>query len=184
MIYAVRPTMAENWKIRILGIVLFALLTGIAAQVSIPREPVPITGQVLLVLLAGLTLGARDGFMSQVAYLAAIAAGMPIAANGMGAAALAGPTAGYLYAFPLAAGLVGFIAVQNTVWIRAFASVCGVVVIYAIGTAYLKNYLNMSWSAAWAAGVAPFIVFDFIKAAIATTSGEGLRLWWQRQLNQ
>ena len=56
----------------------FAALTAVGARVQfhLPFTPVPVTGQVFCVLLAGAVLGARLGFVSQVEYLAAGAAGL------------------------------------------------------------------------------------------------------------
>lgn len=181
MLYAVNPTIARKVEVRVFAILGVAVLTAIAAQISIPREPVPITFQVLMVLLAGLVLGTRDGAISQVAYLGGIAANLPIAANGMGAAAFAGPTAGFLYAFPIAAAIVGFLAIKDSVWVRWIAGLVAVGVIYLIGATYLKSYLNLSWEAAWAAGVAPFIIIDVLKALLAAMLGEsGRALLWYR----
>ena len=55
----------------------FACLTGLMAQMRIylPFTPVPITGQVLAVLLAGVLLGKRYGGLSQVFYVGIGAAG-------------------------------------------------------------------------------------------------------------
>lgn len=163
---------------RILGILGFAVLTAIGAQVSIPLQPVPITGHVLIVLLAGFVLGPRDGFMSQMTYLSMIAMNLPVAANGMGAAALAGPTAGYLYSFPVAAGLAGLLAIRDKVWVRWLAGLVAVALIYLVGATYLKNYFDMSWEAAWLAGVRPFIVLDILKALLAASMAEGGRTAW------
>ena len=54
------------------------------------------TLQVLAVLLAGLVLGPRDGALSQLAYLAAITAGLPLDARALGPAVWLTPDAGYL----------------------------------------------------------------------------------------
>lgn len=181
MLYTLSPNVANNIYIRVWGIVYIAILTGFAAQVSIPREPVPITLQVLAVLLAGLILGARDGFLSQVTYLSLIAAGFPFAANGLGGmVAFQTPSTGYLYAFPIAAGVVGLLALRPNFLMRWGASLVGVAIIYTIGASYLKFYLNISWEAAWTAGVAPFLAIDMAKAVLAAASGEGLRQWWLR----
>ncbi|MBE0689717.1 MAG: biotin transporter BioY, partial [Anaerolineae bacterium] len=80
---------------RLAGIAGFALLTTIAARISIPMEPVPFTFQPLAVLLAGMVLGARDGMISQLLYVIMIAAGLPLDSRALGPAALLGPTAGY-----------------------------------------------------------------------------------------
>ena len=183
MIYTLNPSIGKNIQIRLLMILGFALLTGIGARVTIPREPVPITLQVLMVLLAGLTLGARDGFASQMTYIALIASGLPLASNGgAGIAALQTPSAGYIFSFPVAAGLVGLLAIRDHFVVRWLASVAGIIVIYIIGATYLKYDLNLSWRSAWSAGVAPFIVIDLAKAVIASGSSEVVRGWWNRQL--
>jgi hypothetical protein len=64
--------------VRTAAILLFAALTAISARLTIllPFTPVPITLQVMIVLLAGLTLGAKDGALSQIVS-ATIAIGLP-----------------------------------------------------------------------------------------------------------
>ena len=94
------------------SVVFFAVLTALAARVTIPLPftPVPVTLQVMVVLLAGLVLGARGGAASQITYLAAIVAGLPLDARGLGPASLAGPTAGYLLGFTVGAFITGWLA--------------------------------------------------------------------------
>ena len=182
MIYTLNPTLANNLQLRIIGIFTFAVISGIAAQVSIPLEPVPVTFQVLTALLAGLILGWRDGFASQVTYLSMILIGLPLASNGgAGLAAFQTPSAGYLFAFPVGAAVTGFLAVKDHVVVRWLASLAGVIAIYIIGATYLKVYLGSSWEVAWTAGVAPFIALDIAKAVFAAVSGEGLHRWWSQQ---
>src|ERR1017187_2050778 len=92
-------------------VIAFSLVTAACAQISIhlPFSPVPITGQTFAVLLSGAVLGWRRAFLSQVAYLAEGAAGMPVFADGAGTALhLVGPSGGFLLCFPLAAVLVGY----------------------------------------------------------------------------
>lgn len=180
MIYVLKPTLAQNIQLRLLGIIAFALLTGIGANLSLATQPVPITMQVLMVLLAGLTLGWRDGFASILTYLGLIAAGLPFAANGLGGvAAFQTPSAGYLYSFPIAAAVVGLLAVRPNVIVRWLAGMVGVAVIYLIGATYLKYNLATSWENAWLWGVEPFIVIDAAKALLAAALGEGAWQWWR-----
>ena len=79
-------------------------LTAAAAQISVPLPftPVPFTLQPMVVLLGGAALGPRLGHASQVLYLAAGLAGLPVFAASpllpQGAARLLGPTGGYLLA--------------------------------------------------------------------------------------
>src|SRR3712207_5069134 len=86
-------------------VVGFSLLTAAAAQVVVPLPwtPVPLTGQTFAVLLTGALLGPRLGALAMLAYLAEGAAGLPFFRGGAGGVGhLAGPTAGYLFAFPFA----------------------------------------------------------------------------------
>lgn len=185
MIYTLNPAMGQKINIRILGIFAFAVLTAIGAQISIPTQPVPFTLQVLAVLAAGFTLGWRDGALSQVSYLAGVAAGLPIAANASGGwHIITGPTGGYLMAFPIAAAVVGLLAVRNNFWLRWVAGLIGVAIIYTIGISYLKYEVSLSWKNAYEVGAKQFIAFDIAKAIIAAAYGEGLHQWWQRQLGK
>src|SRR5579871_5039343 len=153
----------------------FTLLTILSARVSIPMQPVPFTLQTLSVLLAGLVLGSRDGALSQIAYLALIAVGLPVDANGVGAAALVGPTAGYLFGFVGAAFVAGLLVERGSAQMlqRWLAGVAGIAVVYLCGLIVLKAVTGMNWDAAWSAGVAPFIVIDLAKAVIAAALAEG-----------
>jgi biotin transport system substrate-specific component len=162
------------------GIALFAAFTALTARVAIPLPftPVPVTLQVMAVLLAGLVLGPAGGALSQVAYLAALAAGLPLDARGLGPAALFGPTAGYLLGFAPAAGVTGWLAkrLPGAQAGRFLAALAGVAVIYACGLAWLVPIAG-SLGAAWGLGAAPFILVDLGKALIAAAvAGSGRRL--------
>ena len=62
------------------------------------------------VMLAGSVLGARRGFLSQLLFLVLVAIGLPLLASGAGGLAVfAGPTAGYLISWPIAAFVVGWL---------------------------------------------------------------------------
>ena len=162
------------------GVALFAAFTALAARVTIPLPftPVPVTLQVMAVLLAGLVLGPMGGAVSQLAYLAAVAAGLPLDARGLGPAALLGPTAGYLLGFAPAASVTGWLA--RRLWgtrVGGFvAALAGVAVIYACGLAWLMPFAG-SLGAAWELGAAPFILIDLGKALVAAAvAGSGRTL--------
>lgn len=93
-----------------------ALIASFAALIAVcallPAIPigglVPITLQTFGVILAGAVLGARRGFLAVILYLAVGAIGLPVFSGGAaGLAPFAGPTVGYLVAFPFAAWLAG-----------------------------------------------------------------------------
>ena len=170
----------------------FALLTALGALVQIPVGPVPITLQVLFVLLSGLVLGSRLGALSQVEYLAIGFAGAPVFAGGKsGLIALVGPTGGYLAGFVVGAYLAGLVAesAARPGRIRFFlAGLLGTAAIYVSGMIWLSTWFAIgrgtNWMAemasAWQFGVLPFIAVDAVKAVVAsgvTLSGRALTGW-------
>ena len=93
-----------------------ALISTFAAFIAVcailPGIPtpsgVPITLQTFAVILAGLVLGWRRGGLATLLYVVLGLAGLPIFSGGVGGVAvLAGPSVGYLLAFPFAAALAG-----------------------------------------------------------------------------
>lgn len=167
--------------VRIMAVFGFAGLTALGARLTIDLQPVPITLQVLAVLLAGLTLGAKDGALSQLAYLAALTAGLPIDAGGLGTLAWARPAAGYLVGFVLAAYTAGWLAERGFGrWtaLRFLAGLAGLAVLYAVGAGWLTLvYLGGDWAQGWALGIQPFLVIDVAKAVLATVLAEGAQRW-------
>ncbi len=179
----IRTRTSNAILVRIIAIIFFAALTALTARIAIPLPftPVPITLQVLTVLLAGLVLGAKDGAASQVLYLTTIAAGLPLDAGGLGAAVWFKPTAGYLIGFIPGAFVAGFLAEQglgrNRV-LRFVAGLAGVAVIYLFGAGWLTlSFLKGDWAQGWMQGVVPFIGIDLAKAILASGVAESARLW-------
>jgi biotin transport system substrate-specific component len=166
------------------SILFFAAFTALAARVTIwlPFTPVPVTLQVMAVLLAGLVLGARGGAASQTAYLVAILAGAPLSASGIaGPAALLGPTGGYLLGFVPAAFVVGLLGERLG---RLPAALGGVGLIYLCGTSWLAVYLGGDLGRAWLLGTAPFVLPDLGKALLAVATADGGRALLTRLAQQ
>lgn len=158
------------WR-NLAAVLLLAAVTALTARITIPLPftPVPLTLQTLAVILSGLVLGARGGAAAQLVYLGLIAAGLPFDAKGLGPAVFWGPTAGYLLGFVAAALVTGWLAAQLARWSRwghLAAALAGVGVIYLLGASWLAVSVG-SWPAAWWGGVAPFILVDLGKAALA-----------------
>jgi biotin transport system substrate-specific component len=162
---------------RLAGIAIFTLATVVSARLVIPMDPVPFTLQPLAVLLAGMVLGARDGALSQIAYVALIALGLPFDANMRGQAALLGPTGGYLIGFIAAAFVTGLLVERAgaRLWQRWLAGVAGIAVIYAFGVPVLALTRGLTLEQAFAAGAAPFLAPDMVKALLAAALTEGSR---------
>ncbi|MFI8227557.1 biotin transporter BioY [Streptomyces sp. NPDC085900] len=146
-----------------------AVLTGLAAQVSVPvpHSPVPVTGQTFAALLVGTSLGASRGLASLVLYALAGLAGVPWFAGGTSGVSV---SFGYILGMLLASAAVGALArrgADRSVWRMAGTMLLGEALIYAVGVPYLAYAAGMSASAAIAAGLTPFLIGDALKAALA-----------------
>lgn len=166
--------------IRVASVVFVAALTAAAAQISIPLPftPVPLTLQPMIVLLGAAALGRRLGCASQVAYLAAGIAGLPVFAASPilppGALRLLGPTGGYLLSYPIAAWVVGALAERRfdrRYLQSAIAMGFGLVIIYAVGVWWLASFARVPEAlgvrGALVAGAVPFFLADVVKIAFA-----------------
>lgn len=170
-----------TWVHRAALIGLFVALTALSAQFRFYlNSPAPYTLQVMVVLLSGMILGARDGAFAQIAYIALIGAGAPIASGAVGGmSVLTGVTAGYIIGFIPAAWVAGYLVEHGATraWQRFLAGLVGVSIIYACGLPVMKLVLGVDWATAWTLSVAPFIAFDVVKAIIAagfTETGRAL----------
>jgi len=154
----------------------FAALVSACAYVGavpVGGAGVPITLQTFAVMLAGCLLGPLRGFAAVALYLVLGAVGLPVfAEHSSGLGAFTGASAGYLYAFPLAAALAGFLVkyVAGPRRTRALVVfVCSllgsVLVIHPLGIAGLKVVLGLSWGEAFAADL-PFWIGDLVKTAL------------------
>lgn len=150
-----------------------AVLVGLCAQLTVPLPftPVPITGQTFGVLLAGAALGWRRGVASMLVYAAAGVAGLPWFAGHVGGTSiLFGPSFGYVIAYPVAAGLVGWLAARglDRTPLRTFAvMIAGSAVIYAGGLPWLMVNLHAGLARGLNLGVTPFLPGDALKALAA-----------------
>jgi biotin transport system substrate-specific component len=164
----------------------FSLLTAASARVVVPLPftPVPITGQTFGVLLTGALLGGWRGFGAMLIYLTEGWAGLPVLSPSSpahaGLAPFAGPTGGYLVAFPFAALIVGFLAERG--WdrtpLRVFAAmVASSAVIFLLGAGWLAHFVGGAHNAI-VEGVRPFLIGDAVKAALAAALLPlGWKLW-------
>ena len=144
----------------------YAAAIGVSAQIAIPLQPVPITGQTFAVLLGAIVIGLGRAAVGGGLYLSLGLAGVPWFAPTGGGASL-----GYIVGFVAAAAIVGVIADRG--YARspgsvALTMVLGNVVIYAFGVAVLAWVLSLSATQALAAGVVPFLIGDALKIAAAT----------------
>jgi biotin transport system substrate-specific component len=164
------------------------LIAGLAQfTIYLPFTPVPITAQTLGVLLVGAAYGPGLGAATLVVYLGAAVVGLPVLARstegvhpaGVHVLSIAFASAGYLWGFVIAAGLVGWLAERG--WDRSFRSsvsamFLGELVIYACGVPWLMAAQHIDVQAALAYGLYPFVVGDTIKLLLAAASLP--TAWW------
>ena len=164
-----RDGLTTKWRIAMcLGM---AGITGFLAQIRIamPWTPVPATGQVFAVLLAGVLMGRRYGAVSQIFYVALGVAGVPWFA-GWTSGAVLGPTGGYLLGFAPAAALVGYFADPESRPSRRrliLAMGAGIAVIYVCGAVQFALVMQAGLSVTLMSAVLPFIAVDLAKALLA-----------------
>ena len=160
----------SGWLRDLLLIVGGSLLVALFAQIEIPLQPVPITGQTFAVLLVGAALGAKRGAAALAVYLVEGIAGLPFFSGGAhGFSHLTGATGGYLIGFIAAAYLIGLLAERGLE--RSFRTslipfLAGTAIIYAFGVSWLAVVLG-SLRDAVTLGLLPFLIGDAIKLVAA-----------------
>ena len=141
-----KRTERRRWNGTDLGLIaVFAALVAAAALVpglALNGFGVPITFQTLAVMLTGLVLGPARGLAAVGLYTLLGLAGLPIFSQGRsGLGILAGPSAGYIIAFPIAAGVVGWLATlvirrttkARALWFFLSATATSVVIVHTVG---------------------------------------------------
>ncbi len=148
-----------------------SLLIALAAQISVPMFPVPMTLQTLAILVVGLTFVARMGAATLVAYLGEGAMGLPVFANGgAGLAYMAGPTAGFLLGFVAMAWIAGYASDRG--WTRgltgaAATTLAASALLYVPGLAWPAVMMGKSVPDLLSGWMLPFLAGDAVKAMIA-----------------
>ena len=164
-------------------VALFAAITavlGLLPPVYPLGSAVPITAQTLGVMLAGSVLGARRGGLALLVFLAVVAVGMPVLSGGRGGLAVfAGPSAGFLLSWPVAAFVTGWLTELtwrrfNLAWAMVANLVGGIAVIYAIGIPFASLYGDVPLSAAALSALA-FVPGDLVKAVAASVVAVAVR---------
>jgi biotin transport system substrate-specific component len=162
-------------------VIAASLFVAACARFSlpIPGTPVPLSLQNFAVLLVGLSLGSRRGFIALGLYLAEGAAGLPVFSpvGVPGILRFAGPTAGYLIAYPFVAALAGYIFERGKqTFARAIsAALLGELLLFACGVSWLY-VLTHSLARAIAFGLYWFIFAEVMKVMFAA----GIASTWRR----
>jgi len=158
---------------------LFAALVAGFSYVSFPNPlapSIPVTLQVVGVFLAGIMLGPLWGTSAISLYLVAGGIGVPVFAGGSaGLGVLIGsPTLGYLWSYPVAAGIIGLIVHRGTdlrdytevgVPLLVGAMVAGTLVIYAMGTVGFAVIQDIGLVESFTVSAVAFVPFEAVKIA-------------------
>lgn len=161
----------ETLTKRLLMVLGGSLLIALAARVSVPMFPVPMTLQTLAILVVGLTYGARMGAATLLAYLAEGAMGLPVFAGGhAGLAYMVGPTGGFLLGFVLMAWLAGLASDRG--WTRSFVgaaltALAVSAVLYVPGLAWPAAVMGKTVPELLTGWMLPFLAGDAVKAVLA-----------------
>jgi biotin transport system substrate-specific component len=163
-------------------------LVAACAHVSLPLPftPVPLTLQNFAVLLVGMALGPVAGFSAMVLYLAQGAMGLPMfTPNGpAGVARLLGPTAGFLFAYPLVAASAGWVVramgnVGSRFMRGIVAGVVATLILFACGAGWMAALLHLSAPATWHMAIAPFLPGEIVKVTAAAGIFSAMQRWRQ-----
>jgi biotin transport system substrate-specific component len=189
--FLVPVTLGERISTRARHVALMvagALFIALTAQIVVPLNPVPITGQTLGVLLVGGALGSKRGSFATLLYVvlgfflpvyAGYAQGIGHIIGSTDGHLVLGATGGYLVGFVFAAAIVGRLAElgwdRNVVGAVA-AFVVGNLVIYAIGVPWLMLATGLNINGAVAAGLTPFLLADSLKILAAAALFPAA--WW------
>lgn len=166
-------------------VVIGTILLTVAAKISVPVWPVPVTLQSFAVAALAAAFGWRIGVATVALYIAEGMAGLPVFAAGGGPAYILGPTGGFILGWLPMAFIVGLAADRGASGkpLPLFgAMLAGNAVSFALGFAWL---VAMGAGAAWidqtnvvasafAKAVQPFIVWDILKMAFAALSVAGI----------
>ena len=169
----------RNEKLRwLLLSAIFAALTAVLSQLTIPLPLIPITGQTLAVGLTATILGSRYGAVAMFIYMLLGAIGLPVFSEAKGGLqVILGPSGGYIYGFLITAYITGLILEKTrfTLINAMIANLVGMFVTLFFGVIHLKAVLDLSWPEAMAAGVTPFLLVGVIKAVLASVIGIKVR---------
>lgn len=164
--------------VQVLGIVGFALLAALGAQVRLYVWEVPITLQTMAVYGSGLYLGWRNGLLSMALYLA-LGMFLPVfAGDGAGPAYLFGAvTGGYLLSYPLSAAAIGALSRRwNSFSGSTLAMVVGAAIIFSVGVLWLHVAAgHATWLESLDKGFFRFVLIDLAKVLVVGLFYAGTR---------
>lgn len=161
-------------KIKTLELVLcalFAALSAILSQLSIPIGPVPINLTHVSIFVAAGLLGAKYGAVSQILFVLMGASGVPVFSgfNG-GIGIVLGPRGGFIIGYIGCAFVTGLIIDHFGKSIKALtaAMYAGWIVTYTLGVSWYMYITHTGFIAALLVCVLPFLAGDIPKTILSS----------------
>ena len=186
MIYVPTKYRIKDTPTKILISFLFTILIAVSSKISVPFYPVPMTMQTFVVLLCGIVLGPKFGFITLCIYLFEGAIGLPVfqgtPEKGIGITYLIGPTGGYLVGFIFSAFIAGLLIPKKIVFnkrylIKYTLNENLIVIFFKLFISLIPTYLfGLLWLGTilgWEKpifefGLNPFILGEFFKITLLT----------------
>lgn len=162
---------------------LMAALLSVSAQLAVPIGDTPFTMQMLVVFVLPFLLRPMPAFAAMGIYLLLGLLGLPVfAAGGGGIAYVLKPSFGFLLGMTLIAPLCSFVSLRikpkkpaGRLVLTGGCMAAYLALVYVFGATYMYFILPLSggaaisYGAAWAMAVVPFIWVDILKLAAALT---------------
>lgn len=172
---------SKNNVRELVTIALLAAVLCILAPLSIPIGPVPISLTNLVLYFFVFIVGTRRTSIAFIIYMLLGMVGLPVFSGFSGGLGkLVGPTGGYIIGFLPMVIVMGLflekhrkVSVKNIILNSIVMEVCTWIP-YLLGTAWLAYSAKMTFTAALAVGVLPFIVEDLIKMVLAAIVAPGI----------
>ena len=171
----------EGMKMKIRSMVQIALMAAVLCVLSpfsIPLSLVPISLGTLGVYLAALLLGWKKGTVSVLLYLLLGCIGLPVFAGGAAGLQVAvGPTGGYMLGYVAIALIAGLFVekFEGRLLFYILGMALGTLACYLLGSLWLAYCNSLSFGAALAGGMVPFLPGDAVKIAVSAGIGYPLR---------
>lgn len=165
------PGLSYLVELQVSALMVALIAAGAFISIPLPGSPVPIVLQNMFVVLTGLILSPRRAVLTVAVYLLLGAVGLPILSGARGGLAhFAGPTGGFLFAYPLSAFAVstmlhsgGRDPLTSSPVRRVIALAGGFLLVYLLGVPWLAVTTGMGAGAALVAGMLPFLPGDALK---------------------
>jgi biotin transport system substrate-specific component len=155
---------------------LFSILIAVSAKIKVPFYPVPMTMQTFTILLTGIILGWRYGFLALSFYILEGMLGLPVFAGtpekGVGIVYIIGPTGGYIFGYLLSVLVAGkmfdkkeYFNKKNNYFINFIKLSVAILPTYILGLIWLGNVIGWN-KPILELGLYPFLLGEFFKISI------------------